>query len=74
MSRTALQSPNWDYLVNNQGSIFILTPTSDLCKMHVDERMPADAQRWGGGYVVEHRYIDDILADLEGEGFVGKSI
>lgn len=42
--------------------------------MHVEERMPADVQRWGGGYVVEHRYIDNILADLEGEGFVGEAI
>lgn len=50
----------------NGGSIYVLTPTSpeaiEWCELH----LPDDAQRWGAtGYVVEPRYLSDILQGME---------
>lgn len=58
-----------DYRVDNHGSIFILFPESrqavDWCEEHVQQ----DGQRWGkNGYVVEHRYISNIVKGLEAAG------
>lgn len=64
-----------DFLVNDQGSIIILTPTSEAAIEWCDTHLPDDAQRWGpNGYVVEHRYIQDIIDGLEADGFQGRAI
>lgn len=64
-----------DFLVNNQGSIFILTPVSEAAIKWCDTHLPDDAQRWGrNGYVVEHRYIQDIIWGLEDDGLRGRAI
>lgn len=64
-----------DFLVNNQGSIVILTPTSEQAVEWCNNHLPEDAQRWGpNGYVVEPRYIQPIIDGLEAEGFSGRMI
>lgn len=62
-----------DFEVEDHGSIFILTPTSDAGLNWCWEHLPEDAQRWGKfGYVIEHRYIQDIVAGMERDGLVSE--
>lgn len=57
---------SYDFEVEDEGTIFILTPTSDAGLNWCWEHLPEDAQRWGKfGYVIEHRYIQDIVAGME---------
>lgn len=58
-----------DWTINNQGTIFIFTPLTPEASAHADERFPDDCMMWGQGYVVEHRYADDILHDLAQHDF-----
>ena len=59
-----------DFLVQNHGSICILWPRTgaaqDWCVDHLDPLAP---QRWGDGYVVEHRYITDVVDAVISDGY-----
>lgn len=58
-----------DFRVQNEGTIFILYADTDAAKQWVADHIPEDAQTWGrNGIVVEHRYIGDIVAGIEGDG------
>lgn len=58
-----------DLTVANHGSIFVLTAVSDAGKEWVAEHLPEDAMTWGpNGYVVEHRYIGDIVNGARDDG------
>lgn len=57
-----------DILVTNHGTIFIVIGISAAGKAWLNEHMPEDAQRWGSGYVVEHRYIRDIVDGAQNDG------
>lgn len=58
-----------DLVVQDHGSIFLLTPRSDAGQEWIDEHIPADAQRWGvNSIVVEHRYITDIVLGAQADG------
>lgn len=59
-----------DIRASNHGSIWILTGISDAGKGWLDESLPEDAQRWGDGYVVEPRYVEDILIGASNDGMV----
>jgi sugar lactone lactonase YvrE len=48
-----------DFSVDDHGSIFIVTPHSDAAQEWWTENVP-EAQSFGLGYVVEHRYIKDL--------------
>lgn len=62
-----------DFSVHNGGSVFILRAHSDECQQWMDDHVGNDeTQHFGGGIVVEHRYIQDIINGLESEGFTGK--
>jgi hypothetical protein len=64
----------WDFDVQNEGSIFILWPTNEKGLNWCYEHLPEDAPRWGlNGYVIEHRYIADIVAGAERDGLVSKA-
>lgn len=57
-----------DVRVQNEGTIFILWPMSDTATDWL-ERNCASAMRWGtNGFVVEHRYIDDIVQGMIDSG------
>ena len=63
----------YDFYVQNEYTIFIFHPTNakglNWCYAH----LPEDCPRWGlNGYVVESRYIDDIVAGAERDGLVSK--
>jgi len=65
-----MSAPQADFRVANHGTIFVLTPKTEAAKTFIASRMPDDVQRWGrDGYVVEHRYIADILVDLHENDF-----
>jgi hypothetical protein len=58
-----------DVEITDHGSICVVTGKTGIAKEHLDEHMPDDAQMWGGGYVVEPRFLDFIVQDLIAEGF-----
>jgi len=53
-----------DVTITDHGSISVVTGITGIGKSHLEDRMPDDAQTWGGGYVVEHRFLDAIVQDL----------
>lgn len=56
------------FTVRGHGSISILVPLSEAACDWIDEHLPNDAQWFGHGVVVEHRYLADILAGIEADG------
>jgi len=60
-----------DFTVDNHGSILVLTPDSDQALHWCHEHLNEDAMRWGKvGYVIEPRYIADVVAGMERDGLV----
>lgn len=57
-----------DFMVSGGGSLYILTPLSDSGQAWAEEHLPEDAQRWGRGIAVEHRYIGDIVDGICADG------
>ncbi len=57
-----------DFEVQDEGTIFLLTPVNDLAVDWVDSHLPQDAQHFGDSIVVEHRYIADIFAGIQNDG------
>lgn len=53
-----------DFLLVDHGSIAIITPQSTIAKTWVESFISDDAQWFGNGFVVEHRYVDDIVDRL----------
>lgn len=58
-----------DVTVADFGTVTVITGKTGIAKSHLEERMPEDVQMWGGGYVVEHRYVDLIVEDLLSHDF-----
>jgi len=59
-----------DFFCENHGSIFLLRPISQSAHSWIEEHLPSDAQWFGNGVVVEHRYVWAILAGLQDDGLV----
>ena len=59
-----------DFRLLVDGSISILWAVSDAAVGWVEEHLPEDATRWGDGYVVEHRYLGDIVYGIDADGLV----
>jgi hypothetical protein len=57
-----------DLTVRNEGSIFLLRATSDAGHEWISEHIPEDAQTFCGSIVVEHRYIENIVAGAMADG------
>jgi hypothetical protein len=57
-----------DIRITNHGSIVILTGLTKDGSWWLDNRLDPATQRWAGGYVVEPRYVDDILEGAWEEG------
>lgn len=53
---------------SNHGSICILTPLDDVAQEWVEEHIPDDATTWGGGIVIEPRYVQPILDGIAEAG------
>ena len=69
-----------DFEVVNHGSLVVLHPQNDAAREWVDihvygtdadagtETVEQNVQWWGGGVVVEPRYIADIIEGIEADG------
>ena len=57
-----------DFTVQNEGTIFLLQPLTDAAFQWTEEHLPGAAQRFGSAYVVEHRYICDIIDGIVADG------
>lgn len=57
-----------DISLNNQGSIVILTGVTPEGSAWLEENLDPEAMRWGGGYVVEPRYVGAITDGAADDG------
>lgn len=53
-----------DFTLVDHGSIAVITPLSEQATEWVNNYISDDAQWFGDGFVVEHRYVDDIVDRL----------
>jgi hypothetical protein len=63
-------SPTPDFEVQNHGSIFLLKPQNDSAISWIEEHIGADNgyQPYYPTFVIEPRYIADIVAGIQGDG------
>jgi hypothetical protein len=54
--------------IRDEGSITILEPMDGPADEWLRENLASDVMRWGDGYVIEPRYLPDILAGFEQDG------
>jgi len=57
-----------DFRCENHGSVFLLISVTQSAHSWVEENLQSDAQWFGGGVVVEHRYIWAILEGIQNDG------
>jgi len=57
-----------DFRCENHGSIFLLCPLTQSGRSWIEENLSSDAQWFGNGVVVEHRYIWAILEGIQNDG------
>jgi len=59
-----------DIQIENHGSIFLFRINSSAAHAWVSENVQDDAQFFGDGLVVEHRYAADLAAAMQAAGLV----
>jgi len=65
--------PEHDIELNDQGTIWLFTPISKAALQWCYAHLPDDAPRWGQcSYVVEHRFISDIVEGARRDGLLTK--
>jgi hypothetical protein len=58
-----------DFLVEDHGSIFLLSPQTDPARTWIDEHISREGfQPYWPTVVVEHRYISDIVEGIRNDG------
>lgn len=57
-----------DFLFADHGSIILLTPITEAALDWVAAHIPDDAQTFGGGIAIEHRYWPDIIWGINDDG------
>jgi hypothetical protein len=58
-----------DLEIQNEGSIFLLRPTTDKGARWIGEHTdPENRQFFGDALVVEHRYIEGIVVGAQADG------
>jgi hypothetical protein len=65
-------SPTPDFEVQNHGSIFLLRPLTPSATSWVEDHIGQDNgyQPYYPTVVIEHRYVADIVAGIQGDGLV----
>lgn len=61
-----------DVRVANEGSIFMLYPLTTEARVWLTDHLAEDAQWFGGGVAVEHRYVQDVVRGMTADGLVVK--
>ena len=69
-ARIVISSPERivDFIVQNEGSIFLFTPLSAKAAQWIGEHVQPDATWFGDALVVEHRYARDLAEGMKGAG------
>ena len=57
-----------DFTVTGGGSLYILTPHTDIAKEWIAEHI-GEHQSWCGGVAVEHRYFEAIFDGIINDGW-----
>jgi hypothetical protein len=57
-----------DIVLNDHGSIVVMTGVTPEGAAWLEEHLDPDAMRWGGGYVVEPRYVGAITDGAANDG------
>ena len=58
-----------DYKVEGSGTVYLLRPLNISAAENLKEHTNEEAQFFGNALAVEHRYIDDLVAQLREEGW-----
>ncbi len=60
-----------DFLVEDHGSIFLLSPQSDSARIWIDEHISREGfQPYWPVVVIEHRYVQALIEGIQNEGLV----
>ena len=62
------ETRTYDFRLDNHGSICILYAESVNGRDWAVEYLPEDSQRWAGGYVIEPRYVENIVNGILDSG------
>ena len=57
-----------DIQIRDEGTIILLTPTSTAGREWCAEWINENGPQWSGAYVVERRYVADILDGMTDDG------
>lgn len=73
MSNERLNLTPHDFRVQNEGSIVVLHPCNDAARSWIDANLYENSDDepltwWGGGVVVEHRFVEEILNGISDAG------
>ena len=58
-----------DFIVTHHGTLALFEPQNDEAREHLEENVSDEAQWFGNALVVEPRYVLNLVAGLEEEGF-----
>ena len=62
------EKPDIDFVVRDQGTIWLFTPLTPAALQFLSEHIREDAQYIGDSLVVEHRFVYDLLIGLRERG------
>lgn len=65
---TLAEDTTYDFTVQDAGSFVILYAVTGDAVDWAATHLPADAQQWCGGTVIERRYFDDIADGILADG------
>lgn len=57
-----------DIKVENHGSIVLVRPLTEAAETWIEENVSNEAQWFGGGLVVEHRFLENLLGGMVNAG------
>jgi len=58
----------YDFVLSDQGSVWLLRPQTEDAQDWIDEHIASDAQQFGRAIVIEPRYVDDIVDGIAVSG------
>jgi hypothetical protein len=59
-----------DFIITCEGSTWLLLPRNDAARAWAAEHLPEDSLMFGRAIVIEHCYVDDIVAGIENDGLI----
>lgn len=60
--------PTSDFMVKDEGTIWLFYPLSERADQWVQDNVQDDAQFFGTALVVEHRYAPGLILGIEADG------